>query len=330
MNLRSVVLSADFKPVFRLSCRNKSRLPMLRVLFGRSGRSDTLDTHKLSVVGVHKVVDCIGRACNPFATIVISATRYACTIDIRSKSDNRFKSDFVLYFAVNVNALITRFTNRRIVSTHCIGNIEYHLRNGRIIDKVREFYFCLVREVCKFRACNPICTLNQNVLPRNGNGLAVAFLICGLEIANLQDFVINQILIEFVFRRVVVRHAFLRYFRHPKVRRSIFNYPNSVPAFKLISRIAVQCRDCVFGGHKADRSRFCVRFHYRFVRLPDSVICLVNCTVRVVLGGLRGGLCFVCRGDCTVSRCDSIVCQSCGVVRCGLCGFCGLLSRVCR
>ena len=164
---------------------------MLRVLFGTCGRSDTLDTHILSVVGVNKVVDCVGRTRNPFATVVIAAASYARTVDIRSKSDNRFKRDFVLYFAVNINALIARLTNRRIVPAHCIGNIEHYLRNGRIIDKVREFDFCLIREVCKLRTCYPICTLNQNVLPRNGYGLAVAFLICRLEIANLQDFVID-------------------------------------------------------------------------------------------------------------------------------------------
>ena len=164
---------------------------MRSVLLGRSRRSDTLDTHILSVVGINKVVDFIGRTCNPFTTVVISTTNYACTIDIRRESDNRFKRDFILYFAVNVNTLIARFTNRCIVSAHCVSNIEHHLRNGRIIDKVREFYFCLIREVCKFRARYPICTLNQNVLPRNGHRLAVAFLICCLEIANLQDFVID-------------------------------------------------------------------------------------------------------------------------------------------
>ena len=123
-------------------------------------------------------------------------------------------------------------------------------------------------------------------------------------------------MIEFVFRRVVIRHAFLRYFRHPKVRRSLFNYPNRVAAFKLISRITVQCRDCVFCGHKADRSRLCVRFHYCFVRFADCVICLIYRTVRVRFSGLRGGLCFVCRLKCVVSRCDSIVCVLVNLVDC--------------
>ena len=80
---------------------------MRSILFGTCGRSDTLDTHILSFVGVNKVVDFIGRACNPFATVVISAARYARAVDVRCKSDDRFKCDFVLYFTVNINALIT-------------------------------------------------------------------------------------------------------------------------------------------------------------------------------------------------------------------------------
>ena len=215
MHFRSVVLSTEFQSVFSLACCNKSRLPMLRVLFGRSRRSDTLDTNILSVVGVNKVVDCIGRACNPLAFVRISAALHTCPVYIRRKSNDCRKRDSSIDFAVNVNPFVARFTNRRIVSARRFGQSEHHLRNRREVHKVRKNNLRFIREVCKLRTRNPIARRNSHILPRNRARLAVAFKIRKLVIPDLHKGILNKVVVERVVRRVVVSHAILLDRRHP-------------------------------------------------------------------------------------------------------------------